>query len=143
MSTITTVEEEEEGEAREAIEEQEQGQGQAQAQGQERNLYLSTIESHYLFEYLRGWSNDMYLEFHPDGKLKQVYNTGKRTEERAKQLGLSYNSMIKLDSKLCSRLHNDIFANRANSSGTEIEIELNEKGEVSKIQTRPVRSFDF
>lgn len=107
------------------------------------SLYLSAIESHYLLEYLRGWSHDMYLEFHPDGKLKQVYDAGKRIEERYKQLGLSYEGMILIDSKIGSRLHNDMFTNRANSCGTEIEIKLNEKGEISTVQTKAVKSFDF
>ena len=114
-------------------------------EGLERQLYLSSIETYYLFEHLRGWSHDVYLEFHPDGKLKQVHSTGKRIEERAKQLGLSYDGMVKIDAKLGGSLFSAISKNRADSCGTEIEIKLDDKGEIDidKLNVKPVKSFDF
>jgi hypothetical protein len=113
------------------------------AETKQKSLFLSTIESYYLFEHLRGWSHDNYLEFYPEGKLKQVYSTGKRTEDRAKQLGLSYDGMVHFDPKMSSELYSVISKNRAAGAGTELTIELDGKGEVKKVTPKTVRSFDF
>ena len=106
-------------------------------------LFLSSVESYYLFEHLRGWPYDIYLEFDDkQNKLKQVHTTGKRTEERAKQLGLSYEHMYKLDAKKGSELYSAISSNRANSSGTEVTMEV--KGqEIVDVVVHSVRGFDF
>jgi len=107
-------------------------------------LNLSKIESYYLFEHLRGWTHGAYLDFYPNGKLKDVYITGKRTEERSKELGLKYDGMVYLDAKLGSEIYSIISKNRSNSYGTEFEIILNaEKNEVDKIIPHSVRGFDF
>jgi len=107
------------------------------------SLFLSSVESYYLFEHLRGWPYDIYLEFDDkQNKLKQVYTTGKRTEERAKQLGLSYEHMYKLDAKKGSELYSAISQNRANGYGTEITMQL-EGHDIIKVNTKAVRGFDF
>lgn len=104
---------------------------------------LSKIESYYLFEHLRGWTHDTYLDFYDNGKLKDVYSTGKRIEPRSKELGLNYDGMIHLDAKLGSELYSIITKNRSNSRGTELEIILNDEREVDKIIPKAVKSFDF
>lgn len=106
------------------------------------SLFLSSIESYYLWEHLRGWSNDIYLEFHDNGKLKQVYVTGKRIEDRMKQLGLEYANMFKLDAKKGSELYDVISQNRSGGYGTEVEFEL--KGQdVDRVLSKTIRGFDF
>lgn len=108
-------------------------------------LFLTTIESYYLFEHLRGWTNDNYLEFYPSQRLRQVHSTGKRPgiEERQKQLGMTYNGMLKLPAKMGSELYHAISENRAAGCGTEITIELDDKGEIGAITPKSTRSFDF
>ena len=119
----------------EAVEQEEQTKSSS--------LFLSSVESYYLFEHLRGWPYDIYLEFDDkQNKLKQVHVTGKRTEPRAKQLGLSYEHMFKLDAKKGSELYNTISSNRANSSGTEVTMTL--KGqEIVDVVAHSIRGFDF
>lgn len=110
---------------------------------QTSSLFLSSIESYYLFEHLRGWPYDIYLEYDFEtNKLKQVHTTGKRTEERAKQLGLDYSNMFKLDAKQGAQLYSIISKNRADGMGTDIVMEL--KGqEVDNAMAKAVRGFDF
>lgn len=107
------------------------------------HLFLSSIESYYLFEHLRGWTNDVYLEFDANqNKLKQVHVTGKRIEDRMKQLGLDYSNMFKLEAKKGAELYSAISQNRANGYGTEVSMEL--KGqEIDTAVAHSVRGFDF
>lgn len=108
-------------------------------------LFLSSIESYYLFEHLRGWPYDIYLEFDFTlNKLKQVHVSGKRTEDRMKQLGLDYTGMFKLDAKKGAELYSVISQNRASSYGTEIQCDLDRKDHViSNVHPKAVRGFDF
>ena len=110
-------------------------------------LHVSPIEALIVWEATRtGYysenAKDIYLEF--DGvKLKDVHITGRPTEERAKQLGLDYSKMYLMEAEMCNKVHSTISANRAKGTGTELLMETNKDGKITKLQMNKTRSFEF